>query len=68
MTASVQNIGYFRPQAAAVYCSISLRTLNRWTKARKVPVIRPGARAILYSRADLDEALRRYRISAIGED
>jgi excisionase family DNA binding protein len=36
---------------------VSVLTLRRWTAERRVKAFRPG-RKLLYSRADLDEAVR----------
>jgi excisionase family DNA binding protein len=56
---------YFRTTEAAKYLEISVRTLRRWIRSRKIPYRRVG-KMILFRRVDLDEALKRYEVRAVG--
>ena len=58
---------FMRPAAAAAFLALSRRQLARLTARRVLPVIRLGRKCVLYSRADLERALSRFRQSAIGE-
>lgn len=48
---------------AAEYLGISVRTLDRRTKARQIPVVRPrpGGK-VQYLRRDLDRFIERHRV------
>lgn len=59
--------GYLRPAAAAKYVGVTVRTLSNWVKARMVAQIKPSNRVCLFRISDLDAALDRFRIRAIGE-
>jgi len=59
--------GYFRRAGAARYCGISLRTLGEFQRRRILPYVRLGRRCVLFKREDLDRALERFRVAAIGE-
>jgi excisionase family DNA binding protein len=61
-------VGYFRRASAARYCGISLRTLGEFQRRRILPYVRLGRRCILFKREDLDRALERFRVAAIGEN
>ncbi len=58
--------GYLRPASAASYLDISTRHLRALTKRGAVPVIRLGKRCALYARSDLDKAMLKFRVSAVG--
>ena len=58
--------GYLRPPAAAEYMGLSVRHVRALTRRRVLPVIRLGKRCALYARADLDRALAKFRVSAVG--
>ena len=59
--------GYLRKAAAAKYMNVSVRTLSDWMRMRLVAHIKPSNRVCLFRVADLDAALNRFRMSAIGE-
>ncbi len=59
--------GYMRKAAAAKYLGISVRTLSKWMVERIVAFSKVSRRACLFRRADLDAAMDRYRLSAVGE-
>jgi len=60
-------VGYFRRAGAARYCGVSLRTLGEFQRRRIVPFVRISRRCVLFKREDLDRALERFRVAAIGE-
>ena len=62
-----QDVGYLRRAEAARYLGISLRTLSDWQRRRIVPVVKVGKRCVLFNRTDLDRALGRLTIHAVGE-
>src|SRR5208282_830583 len=57
---------YLRPDEAARAIGVSRRTLSAWQSARVIGFRRVG-RTILFSVADIQTAIDRYRISPIGE-
>ena len=59
--------GYLRRAAAARYLGIAPRTLTDWQNKRIVPVHHLGRRCVLFRVADLDAAMKRFRVGAIGE-
>ena len=59
--------GYLRKAAAAKYLNVSVRTLSDWAKMRMVAHIKPSNRVCLFRIADLDAALNRFRMAAVGE-
>ena len=72
MTTSSRNevnveVRFYRRCEAAKSLSVSERCLSNWTRRGIIPVIRVGKRCVLYSRADLDAAMQRFRTAAIGE-
>ena len=60
-------VGYLRRAEAARYCGVSLRTIGEFQRKRILPFLRIGRRCILFKRDDLDKALARFRVAAIGE-
>jgi len=57
---------YLRPNEAAHVIGVSKRTLASWQAARVIGFRRVG-RTILFSIADIQAAIDRYRIAPIGE-
>ena len=57
---------YLRPDEAARAIGVSRRTLGTWQSARVIGFRRVG-RTVLFSVADIQTALDRYRIAPIGE-
>jgi excisionase family DNA binding protein len=57
---------YLRPDEAARAIGVSRRTLSAWQSARVIGFRRVG-RTMLFSVADIQTALERYRIAPIGE-
>ena len=57
---------YLRPDEAARVIGVSRRTLSAWQATRVIGFRRVG-RTILFSIADIQAALDRYRIAPIGE-
>jgi len=68
-TATLTNIkpGYMRKEAAARYLGISIRTLTDWMRRGIVAHIKPVRKVCLFRQADIDAAMNRFRISAVGE-
>ncbi len=59
--------GYMRKAAAAKYLGISVRTLSKWMVERIIAFSKVSRRACLFRQADLDAAMDRFRLSAVGE-
>ena len=57
---------YLRPDEAARAIGISRRTLSAWQSARVIGFRRVG-RTVLFSVADIQTAIDRYRIAPVGE-
>ena len=57
---------YLRPDEAARVIGVSRRTLSAWQSARVIGFRRIG-RTVLFSVADIQAALDRYRIAPISE-
>ena len=57
---------YLRPDEAARVIGISRRTLSEWQSSRVIGFRRIG-RTILFSVADIQTAIDRYRIAPVGE-
>ncbi len=57
---------YLRPDEAARAIGVSRRTLSAWQSTRVIGFRRVG-RTILFSLADIQTAIDRYRIAPIGE-
>ncbi len=58
--------GYLRRRDAARFLGISLRTLSEWQRARVVPFIRVSHRITLFKLTDLERAMERFTIKAVG--
>jgi excisionase family DNA binding protein len=58
---------YMNGKQAAVYLGISPRTLRDWQRRRKVPYYKTSAGDVRYCRKELDDAMRRFRVPAMGE-
>ncbi len=61
------NPEFLRPDQAAQLLSVSKRTLSAWQKARIVPYTKIGRKCVLFKRTDLDAAMTRFSVRAIGE-
>ena len=57
---------YLRPDEAARAIGVSRRTLSAWQSARVIGFRRVG-RTVLFSIADIQTAIDRYRIAPVGE-
>ena len=58
---------YLRKKQAAVYLSVTERTLSRLMCRRAVPYLKVTSRIVLFDVEELDRALRRYRVRAVGD-
>ena len=58
---------YLRGQAqAAAYARVSRRCISEWQARRIIPFIKVGRKCVLFRKGDLDAALRRFEVPAIG--
>jgi excisionase family DNA binding protein len=57
---------YLRPAEAIKVLPISRRCLSNWQRRRLLPFYKVG-RAVMFKRADLEHALDRFRVAAVGE-
>jgi excisionase family DNA binding protein len=65
----MQNINpaFMRRAEAAQYLGVSSRTLSDWQAKRIVPYAKVGRKVCLFRRTDLDAAMARFSVRAIGE-
>lgn len=59
---------YLRRVEVAELLGISLNTVGNWVKQGILPVIRPSAGVVLFRLCDIEQALNRFRVSAVGEN
>ena len=59
--------GYLRKGDAAKYLNISVRTLTDWMRCGIVAYMKLSRKVCLFRQADLDSAMARYRVRAVGE-
>lgn len=59
--------GYMRKADAARYLGISVRTLTQWMQQHIVAYIKMSHRVCLFKKVDLDMAMGRFRLKAVGE-
>ena len=57
---------YMRKREAARYLGVAERTLTNFMQRRMVPYAKLG-RVCLFDRDELERAVRRYRVNAVGE-
>jgi hypothetical protein len=57
---------YLRPDDVLEILPVSRRTLSTWQRSRVVPFFKIG-RIVFFKREDIEAALDRYRVAAIGE-
>ena len=57
---------YMRKAQAAQFLGISVRTLTDWQRARIIP-FRKIRRAVLFDPHELEQAVGRFRVAAVGE-
>jgi excisionase family DNA binding protein len=60
------NALYLRPADATQLLPVSRRTLSNWQRRHVIPFYRIG-RTVMFKRADIEAALERFRIAAVGE-
>jgi len=73
-TATADKIGatlartrlYLRPNETAETIGVSRRCLSNWQRNHVIPFRRVG-RTVLFSVADIQQALDKFRIAAVGE-
>jgi excisionase family DNA binding protein len=58
---------FLRPAEAAKYLGVSARTIRAWQTRRFLPFARMSKRCVLISVADLDAAVEKFRVEAIGQ-
>ncbi len=57
---------FLRPTEATKLLPVSRRTLSNWQRRHVIPFYRIG-RTVMFKRADIESALERFRVAAIGE-
>jgi excisionase family DNA binding protein len=57
---------YLRPAEATKLLPVSRRTLSNWQRRHVIPFYRIN-RTILFKRTDIEAALERFRVNAVGE-
>ena len=67
ITATATDSDYLRGQAqAAKYAKVSPRTISDWQRRKIIPVIKVGRKVALFLRSQIDAALAKFQIAAIG--
>ena len=59
--------GFLRRAGAARFCGVSVRTLSDWQRRRIVPFVKITHKICLFKRSDLERALGRFRVNAVGD-
>lgn len=57
---------YLRPAEATKLLPVSRRTLSNWQRRHVIPFYRIG-RTVMFKRQDIEAALERFRVCAVGE-
>jgi excisionase family DNA binding protein len=60
--------GYLRRHEAAEYLGVSPRTIGNWMNRRVIPYYKMSQGIVLFSKVELDAALKKYRVRAVGEE
>ncbi len=63
---NIVPLRYLRPAQVVSEFSVSRRTLSNWQRRRILSFSKIG-RTVLFRRADVEAALDRFRVSAVGE-
>ena len=66
-TCATTKPGYMRREEAAKYLNISLRTLTDWQRRHLVPFAKISHKVCLFKTADLDRAIERLTLRAVGD-
>lgn len=61
------NNDWMRAGEAASYLRISRRCLSDWQARRLIPHVKAGRKVVLFKRDDLDRAMSKLSISAVGK-
>ena len=67
MQATEANRAYLRPEGLAARCGVSERTIRDWQRRGLIPFYKPSRKITLFAIADVDRALSRFRVQAVGE-
>lgn len=59
--------GYLRKDDAARYLNVSIRTLTDWMQRGVVAYMKLSRKVCLFRQVELDAAMNRYRVRAVGE-
>jgi excisionase family DNA binding protein len=57
---------YLRPTEATKLLPVSRRTLSNWQRRHVIPFYKIG-RTVVFKRGDIESALERFRVAAVGE-
>jgi excisionase family DNA binding protein len=63
---TTSDSGYLRREEAGKYLGVSNRTVSEWQRRRIIPHVKVGRKCVLFKRADLDAAMDRFTIRAVG--
>ena len=58
--------GYMRREQAAVFLGVSTRTISEWQRRRLIPHVKMGRKCVLFKRADLERAIDKFTVNAVG--
>ena len=57
---------YMRREDAAKFLQVSQRTISDWQRRRLIPHVKLGRKCVLFKRSDLERAMSRYTVQAVG--
>jgi len=57
---------YLRREDAARYLNVSTRTVSDWQRRRIIAHVRVAPKCVLFKRSDLDAAMQRFTVDAVG--
>lgn len=63
---SAVQSGFMRRETAAKYLGVSTRCLSDWQKRRIIPYCKVARKVILFARPDLDKAIAKFKVAAVG--
>jgi predicted site-specific integrase-resolvase len=70
MNAKISEVvtpAYLRPPDAARFLGVTVRTVRDWQRSGILAYSKPCRKVCLFATADLEKAMRRFRVQAVGE-
>lgn len=64
---TVELRGYMRKAEAAAFLGVTVRHVSNLMHRRAIPYYKLGRRLVLFRQADLERAIGRFRVEAVGD-